>query len=63
MLTASAVAIPVPSPLTPVLIGKPVALVSVPEVGVPRIGVVNVGEVDSTIFPVPVTAFESVTPP
>jgi hypothetical protein len=45
VLTASAVAIPVPRPLTPVDIGNPVALVSVPEDGVPSTGVVNVGEV------------------
>jgi len=42
---AKNVATPLPKPLTPVLIGKPVALVSVTLVGVPRIGVTSVGEV------------------
>jgi len=37
-LTARAVATPVPSPETPVEIGRPVPLVRVTEVGVPRIG-------------------------
>ena len=37
------VAIPVPKPLTPVLIGRPVQFVSVPELGVPNTGVVSVG--------------------
>jgi hypothetical protein len=32
-------------PVTPVLNGKPVALVSTPEAGVPNAGVVSVGEV------------------
>lgn len=36
------VAIPVPRPLIPVLTGKPVAFVSVPEAGVPSAGVTNV---------------------
>ena len=49
------VATPVPSPLTPVLIGSPVQLVNVPDVGVPRAGVVNVGLVASTTAPAPVT--------
>lgn len=35
----------VPSPLTPVEIGKPVQLVKVPDDGVPRTGVTRVGEV------------------
>lgn len=52
---ASAVAIPVPNPLTPVDIGSPVQLVKVPEVGVPRIGVTNVGEVVNDIAPLPLT--------
>lgn len=47
-LTANAVAIPVPKPDTPVLMGKPVALVNVADCGVPRIGVTNVGEVLNT---------------
>lgn len=39
------VATPVPSPLTPVLIGNPVAFVRTPLAGVPRAGVVRVGAV------------------
>ena len=35
-------------PVTPVVRGKPVQLVSVPEVGVPKIGVTKVGEVART---------------
>jgi hypothetical protein len=46
-------------PVTPVVSGKPVQLVSVPEVGVPKIGVTSVGEVESTLLPLPV---ELVTP-
>jgi hypothetical protein len=42
---AKNVATPVPKPVMPVLIGKPVALVSVTLTGVPRIGVTSVGEV------------------
>ena len=45
---AKNVATPVPKPLTPVLIGKPVALVSVADCGVPRIGVTKVGDVLNT---------------
>ena len=48
-----------PKPLTPVLIGSPVALVKVAEVGVPKTGVIKVGLVESTTEPVPV---ETVTP-
>jgi len=40
---AKNVATPVPSPETPVEIGRPVQLVSVPDAGVPRAGVVSVG--------------------
>jgi len=54
-LTAKAVAMLVPRPDTPVDIGKPVALVNVPDVGVPRMGVTNVGEVAKTKEPVPVS--------
>lgn len=43
------VATPVPNPLTPVLMGNPVAFVSVPEAGVPSTGAVNVGAV-SVLF-------------
>jgi hypothetical protein len=60
---AAAVAKPVPRPLTPVLIGSPVAFVRVALVGVPRTGVTKVGDVDSTMLPVPVTEFERVTAP
>jgi hypothetical protein len=56
VLTAKAVATPVPNPDTPVEIGKPVALVSVTLVGVPNIGVTNVGEVANTFDPVPVSS-------
>lgn len=56
---AKKVATPVPKPLTPVLIGKPVALVRVAEAGVPKAGVTSVGLLDSTTLPVPV---ELVTP-
>ena len=38
---ASQVAMPVPSPLIPLLTGNPVQFVSVPDVGVPKTGVVN----------------------
>lgn len=48
------VAIPVPKPMTPVLIGNPVQFVNVPDVGVPNNGVINVGDVAKTRFPVPV---------
>lgn len=61
--TPSAVATPVPRPETPVEIGSPVPFVRVIAEGVPRFGVVRVGEVESTMLPVPVTEFESVTPP
>ena len=56
---AKKVATPVPKPLTPVVIGNPVALVKVTEVGVPNIGVTKVGLVDNTKLPEPV---ELVTP-
>lgn len=53
---AKNVATPVPSPLTPVLIGSPVQLVNVPDVGVPSIGVTNVGDVANTLAPLPVSS-------
>jgi hypothetical protein len=53
------VATPVPKPLTPVEIGRPVAFVNTAELGVPNAGVTNVGEFDNTTEPVPV---ELVTP-
>jgi hypothetical protein len=52
---AKKVATPAPKPLTPVLIGKPVAFVKVADVGVPNTGVTNVGDVfKATTVPVPV---------
>lgn len=50
------VATPAPNPETPVVIGKPVAFVSVPDVGVPRTGVTNVGLVANTSAPLPVSS-------
>jgi hypothetical protein len=49
-------------PVTPVVKGKPVALVSVTEDGVPSAGVTNVGEVAITLAPVPVNVLKSVYP-
>jgi len=46
-------------PVTPVVKGYPVALVSVPDAGVPNTGVIKVGLVLKTTAPVPV---EEVTP-
>ena len=52
---ANAVATPVPRPETPVLIGSPVQLVSVPLDGVPSAGVTSVGELlKTTVEPEPV---------
>ena len=56
------VATPAPKPLTPVLIGKPVAFVRVPEVGVPKRGVTSVGLVFRTTEPVPVDVVTPVPP-
>ena len=53
---AKNVATPVPRPLTPVLIGNPVALVSVAADGVPRLGVTRVGLVANTSDPLPVSS-------
>ena len=53
---ARSVAMPVPSPDTPVEMGSPVALVKVTDVGVPKIGVTKVGEVANTRAPVPVSS-------
>ena len=50
------VATPEPKPDTPVLMGKPVVLVSTPEAGVPRAGVTRVGELAKTAAPVPVSS-------
>ena len=52
---AKNVATPVPNPATPVLIGSPVQLVSVPLDGVPSAGVTRVGDVAKTSDPVPVS--------
>src|SRR5215472_977399 len=54
VLTASAVATPVPNPLTPVEIGRPVPLVRTTAEGVPSAGVTKVGDVARTALPVPV---------
>lgn len=56
---ARKVATPVPRPLTPVETGRPVQLVSVPEVGVPRTGVTNVGLVRSALVPTAVWIAEN----
>jgi hypothetical protein len=45
------VATPVPKPLTPVLIGKPVPLVRVTDAGVPRIGATKVAWVAVNVIP------------
>jgi len=50
------VATPVPRPLTPVLIGSPVALVRLTDVGVPRAGLTRVGLVANTNEPLPVSS-------
>ena len=47
---------PEPNPLTPELIGRPVAFVSVTEAGVPRLGVTRVGLVAKTRDPEPVSS-------
>ena len=49
-------------PVTPVVSGKPVAFVNVPDVGVPKIGVTNVGLVDRTFAPEPVLVVTPVPP-
>jgi len=56
------VATPEANPETPVAIGSPVQLVSVPDVGVPRIGVTKVGLIDKTLLPVPVEVVTPVPP-
>jgi hypothetical protein len=61
---AKNVAIPVPKPETPVLIGNPVAFVKTPLEGVPSAGVVKVGLVSvlfvSVCVPVSVTTVLSI---
>jgi hypothetical protein len=49
-------------PVTPVVNGKPVALVNVTDVGVPKTGVTNVGDVDKTLLPDPVDVVTPVPP-
>jgi hypothetical protein len=49
-------------PVTPVDKGRPVQLVSVPEVGVPSNGVTNVGDVFKTLLPEPVLVVTPVPP-
>lgn len=53
---ANAVATPVPNPLTPEEIGKPVALVKTAADGVPKAGVTKVGLVAKTKVPEPVSS-------
>lgn len=62
-LTAAAVATPVPSPLTPVDMGKPVILEATPDAGVPSTGVTSVGLVARTKLPVPVSAVQAIVVP
>jgi len=50
----------VPNPDMPVDTGRPVALVSVADVGVPRMGVTSVGEVANTFAPLPVSSVNTV---
>lgn len=57
---AKKVATPVPKPDTPVLIGKPVALVSTAADGVPKSGVTSVGDVANTATPEPVSSVRAV---
>ena len=53
MFTPRAVKTPVPAPVSPVLIGRPVPLVRVTADGVPKFGVVKTGEVVYATTPVP----------
>jgi hypothetical protein len=68
MLAPANVFAPVPPlaianvPVTPVDNGRPVQLVSVPDVGVPNSGVTSVGLVDKTTLPVPVEVVTPVPP-
>ena len=54
--SAKNVATLAPRPLTPELMGKPVALVNTAVEGVPRLGVVSTGLVENTTLPVPVSS-------
>lgn len=58
-LTAKAVNTPVPVPVRPVEIGRPVAFVSVADDGVPSAGLTSVGEDANTIAPEPVVVLPS----
>jgi len=49
-------------PVTPVVKGRPVQLVKVPDVGVPNAGVTRVGEVLNTLLPEPVLVVTPVPP-
>ena len=55
-LTPRAVRTPVPAPVRPVLIGRPVPLVKVIADGVPRFGVVKTGLVVYATTPVPLSS-------
>ncbi len=50
-------------PVTPVVSGRPVALVKTAALGVPSAGVVSVGEVERTTSPVPVVDAALITVP
>ena len=54
--SAKNVATLAPKPLTPVLIGRPVALVNVAADGVPKLGVTRTGLFENTKLPVPVSS-------
>lgn len=58
-LTARAVKTPLPVPVRPVEIGRPVAFVSVSAVGVPSAGLTSVGLVAKTMLPEPVVVLPS----
>jgi hypothetical protein len=60
---AKNVATPVPRPLTPVLIGSPVAFDKVILLGVPRLGDMSVALSARTLLPVPVDVSEPKTAP
>jgi hypothetical protein len=57
---AKNVATPVPRPETPVLMGRPVQLVSVPAEGVPMFGVTSVGLFENTTVLEPVSSVRAV---
>jgi hypothetical protein len=59
---AKKVATPDAKPDTPVLMGRPVQFVNVPDVGVPKMGVTNVGLVLKTLLPLPVDVVTPVPP-